>query len=260
MKNHLLRIITLVSLVVLLSACASNGISDNPGAKFKGQSEKHLFNEAEANLKNGGYRDAIDQLEALKALYPFGKHAQKVQLDLIYAYYQKPDLAQAVAAADRYLHLYPASKHADYAHYMRGIARFYESHSFLGDHLPVDYAQRNLQGLQQSFLDFKHVVQDYPHSPYAQNAHQRLIYVRNVMAQSILEKAHFYYKRQAYVAASNRAIQIIEHYQRTPAVKGALIILAKSYAELGLSKQAAEVAVVGHKNYPQEATFTKLKT
>lgn len=248
----------ILSMGLILTACASDQINENPGAKFKGQSEQHLFEQAQANIENGSYRDAIDQLEAMETLYPFGQHAQKVQLDLIYAYYQKPDLAETIAAANRYLHLYPTSQYAAYAHYMRGLARFYQSHSFLGDHLPVDYAQRNLKGLQQSFLDFKYVVQNHPHSRYARDAHQRLIYVRNVMAQSILEKAHFYYKRQAYVAASNRAIQVIEHYQRTPAVKGALIILAQSYDRLGLSEQAAEVAAVGQKNFPQETTFTHL--
>lgn len=257
MINRLLKVVITVVAICLLAACSSNQINENPGAKFKGQSEQHLFKAAQANLTNGGYRDAIDKLEALQALYPFGKHAQKVQLDLIYAYYQKPDFPQAIAAANRYLHLYPTGQYAAYAHYMRGLAHFYASHSFLGDHLPVDYAQRNLKGLQQSFLDFKYVVQNYPKSQYARDAQKRLIYVRNIMAQSILEKAHFYFKRQSYVASSNRAIQIIEHYQKTPAVKGALMILTQSYAQLGLKKQAQEVAIVGHKNFPDESTFTK---
>lgn len=259
MTNRLVRFLMIIGSVLLLAACAQdNQISDNPGAQFKGQSEQKLFKSAQLELKNGSYRDAIKKLQALQALYPFGKHAQLVQLDLVYAYYQKPDLAQTIAAASRYLHLYPTSQYAGYVYYMRGLAHFYQSHDFLSDHLPIDYAQRNLHGLQQSFLDLKHVVVHYPHSRYAHDAHQRLIYIRNLMAQSIVEKAQFYYKRQAYVAASNRAIQVIEHYQRTPAVKGALLILAQSYEYLGLNQQAQQVAQIGITNFPDDKTFKRL--
>lgn len=259
MINRLMRMLILLSSVVLLTACAQGDqISENPGAQFKGQSEQKLFKQAQLDVNNGSYRDAIKKLEALQALYPFGKHAKFVQLDLIYAYYQKPDLAQAIAAASRFLHLYPTSQYAGYAYYMRGLAHFYQSHDFLSDHLPIDYAQRNLHGLQQSFLDLKHVVKHYPHTRYAHDAHQRLIYIRNLMAQSLLEKANFYYKRQAYVAASNRSVQIIEHYQRTPAVKGALIVLAKSYEQLGLDQQTQQVARVGINNFPHDKTFKRL--
>ena len=37
------------------------------------------------------------------------------------------DHASAEAAADRYIHSYPASPHVDYAYYMRGLSNYYQN-------------------------------------------------------------------------------------------------------------------------------------
>ena len=69
-------------------------------------------------MLKGKYDSAVQHFETLDARYPFGTYAKKGQLDIIYSYYKQGDTASALAAADRYIHLYPTDKHIAYAYYL----------------------------------------------------------------------------------------------------------------------------------------------
>jgi outer membrane protein assembly factor BamD len=77
-----------------------------------------------------------------------------------------------------------------------------------------------------------------------------MIYIRNLLAQQQLEIAQFYFERQAYIAAANRASYVVQHFQGAPQVIPALALMVKSYRALGLSEQANEALRVLHYNYP----------
>jgi outer membrane protein assembly factor BamD len=91
----------------------------------------------------------------------------------------------------------------------------------------------------------------FPKSKYYQDAKQRMIYLRNVLAMHELQVAEFYMKRGAYLAAANRAKTVVESYQRTPAVPDALVILSKSYKIMGLNDLYADTLKVLKLNYPE---------
>jgi outer membrane protein assembly factor BamD len=77
-----------------------------------------------------------------------------------------------------------------------------------------------------------------------------MIYLRNLFASYELHIADYYFQRKAYVAAANRANEIIQRYQGAPEVKKALIIMIKSYRILGLEGLASESLAVFRLNYP----------
>jgi outer membrane protein assembly factor BamD len=56
-------------------------------------------------------------------------------------------------------------------------------------------------------------------------------------------------KRQAYLAAANRAKYVIEHYSGTPATKDALIVLSKAYEKMEYNDLVADVKKVIDLNY-----------
>ena len=60
----------------------------------------------------------------------------------------------------------------------------------------------------------------------------------------------FYFKHNAYIAAVNRASGVVQHYQGTPSVPGALAIMVKSDRELNLAKNANEALQVLQRNFP----------
>ena len=56
-----------------------------------------------------------------------------------------------------------------------------------------------------AFDDFQVLLQKYPSSRYAGDAWQRMVYIRNRLAEHELHVVDFYVRRGAYMAAAKRA-------------------------------------------------------
>jgi len=199
-----------------------------------------LYSEAAAELAAGNYARAIEYYEKLEARYPFGRYAMQSQLDVAYAHYKAGEPESAIAAADRFVKLYPRHPYVDYAYYLKGIVNYNRSVGFLDRYIPTDPSQRDPGSALDAFQDFAELVRLFPDSKYAPDAHQRMLFLRNNLAKNEIHVARYYMKRQAYVAAANRCQHVIEHYQRTSAVEDALEILIAAYKHLGKDKLAAD--------------------
>lgn len=246
MKNW--KCLSLLFLLPLLASCAS---TPTGSAAYQGKPAESIFLKGEKSLAKKHYKEAVADFEAFDALYPFDPRAEQTLLNLIYAYYKSNDFDSALGASDRYIRLYPMSPSVPYAYYMRGVVNMERNHSWIYNAFPVDPAKRDLTSLQQAFADLKRLVQDYPCSVYAADAHKRLLHIKSLFAKHELQIAQFYFLRHAYVAAANRANYIVQHLPGTPEVREALIIVVKSYRALGEIDCANEALGVLRLNYPQ---------
>ena len=95
----------------------------------------------------------------------------------------------------------------------------------------ADIAKRPPHEAEKSFQAFQTLVQQYPKSPYAADARQRMVYLRNRLADYQIAVARYYMKRGAYVGAANRARGVIEIYDGAPAADDALAILAECLSQ-----------------------------
>jgi outer membrane protein assembly factor BamD len=218
-----------------------------------------LYAKAQASLKKKNYDTAVKDFEALDGLYPFGKYAKRARLDVIYAYYMNGDDASTVVAAERYLHLQPRSKGADYANYMRGVASFSKGQSWLQKKFNVSPADRDSKRLYQAYDSFKTVVQDYPDSIYVKDSELRMAYIRNLIAEHSMRVARYYYSIKAYVAAADRASEIVSHLQEAKQVPDALAMLVESYRQLNLPERAEESYAILKANYPDSKAYRSLE-
>jgi outer membrane protein assembly factor BamD len=57
-------------------------------------------------------------------------------------------------------------------------------------------------------------------------------------------------RRDAYLAAANRAKYVIENYSRTPAMPEALVVMAKAYKIMGMTDLSEDALRVLELNYP----------
>jgi outer membrane protein assembly factor BamD len=80
-----------------------------------------------------------------------------------------------------------------------------------------------------------------------------MVYLRNTLANHELEVAQYYFSFKAYVAAANRASLVVRHYQGSPAVPEALVIMVKSYRGLHLAQNEADAMRVLEYNYPNSS-------
>lgn len=244
-KILLLSILTLM--IGFLAACKT--VTD-PSQAYKGETPQEIYQHGRSALQNKNFSEAVKRFEALDVQYPFGPETEQAQLYLMYAYYMKEEYALSSAAADRFIRLHPTNPHVDYAYYMKGLSDYYQNLGFIERSFKIDLSKRDLTQIQKAYNDFNLLITRFPNSKYAPAAHQYLIYLRNLMATHELQVAQYYYTRKAYVAAANRASDLVAHYQGAPAVVDGLVVMAKSYHKLGMTKLEQDTLTVLRYNYP----------
>jgi outer membrane protein assembly factor BamD len=201
-------------------------------------SPEQIFRDARQAIRAGNYGAAVQRYELLEARYPFSEQAKQGQLDLIYAYYKARAGESAVDQADQFLRENPAHPRVDYAHYIKGLVYFESGANWLENIFRADINKRPPQEARKSFQSFQTLLQQYPKSPYAADARQRMVYLRNRLADYEVSVARYYMKRGAYVGAANRARGVVESYDGAPAVADALEIMAKAYRKRGMNDLA----------------------
>ena len=251
------RILILAALSILIAGCggpSAGQVSDprDPTSQRDRQerSAEEMYENAQRAMDRGDYRTAAERLEDLQARYPFGPYSRQAQLDLIYAYFQAQEMGSAITAADRFMRLNPQDEQVVYASYMRGRANLDRGNDFLTRTFDIDRRTRDPNALREAYSDFQRVTEDFPDSEYAEDAEERMVILRQQLAFYEMYVADYYMRRGAYVAAANRAMNVIQNFQGTPAVRDALGVLAEAYGNLELDDLQADVARVIEMNYP----------
>jgi outer membrane protein assembly factor BamD len=209
-----------------------------------------LYDMAAQDLKSNNYKGAIEKLESLESHYPFTNAAKQGQLDLLFAYYKNKESESAIDQADQFIRENPTHPRVDYAYYIKGLVYFESGGGWLEDVFHADVAKRPPHESQKALQAFQVLLQQYPRSPYAADARQRAVFLRNRLADYELAVAQYYMKREAYVAAVNRARAVIENFDGSPAAIDALGIMAAGYRNLGIEPLATVADQVRQANAP----------
>lgn len=212
-------------------------------------SARQLYQKANGEMLGNRFADAIESYTLLESRYPFGRYAQQAQLELAFLYYRQSNMESAISSADRFIRLNPQHPHVDYAYYIKGLANFDKSKTFLNFILPRNPSDKDPAPLIAAFEIFKELIQKFPDSEYADDAKQRMIYLRNELAEHELTVADFYMRRGAYVAAANRAKYVMEKYQGAPSMPQAVYTLELAYRQLGINDLAYDTHKVYAANF-----------
>ena len=240
-----LGILGIFMLMLLISSCSSN--EEIPDERLI---EKELYDQAQSRLKNGSFSTAILSLEALESRFPFGRYAEQAQAELIYAYYMNSQFEASQSAAERFINLHPRHSHTGYAFYMKGLASFTDDSGLFSRYFQSDLAKREVVMAQTSFGELSEFISRYPDSKYVPHAKQRMIYLRNLLAEHEIYVADFYMKRGAYLAAIGRAKYVIENLPNTPQTPFALSILVEAYEILEYEELRKTSLEILNANYP----------
>jgi len=204
--------------------------------------------------RNGqNYRKAISIYEALQARFPFSDFAKQIQLELMYCYYKVDRPDEAVSAADQFMRENPTHARVDYALYIKALTYFERDPSFLERWFRRDLEGRPPRDGELAFSLLRRLVERYPASPYAEDAQQRLVYLKNRLAAYENSVARFYLERGVYVAALNRAKGAIEQYNGASSGRDSLDIMAEAYEGLGMTDLAADTRRVMQANFPNDS-------
>ena len=223
-----------------MSACAGRG--DRPRLAYEERPVEALYNTGYQRLESRRWADAIDYFQEVERQHPYSEWSRRAILMQIYAHYQNNNYAEAIAASDRFIQLFPGNPSAPYAFYMKALSNFEQITDVGRDQ---GYAQAALDGLRD-------VVRRYPGTSYATDASVKIDMVNDQLAGKEMAIGRYYQRAGQPLAALNRYKTVIDNqaYQRTSHTPEALYRLVEVNLMLGLKEEATRNgAVLGH-NYP----------
>ncbi len=238
----------------LLFVCAAAillavaGCNSNKAKKIA--TPEKLYEMAKKDLDRSDFGSAVKLYEQLESRFPFSNSARQGQLDLMYAYYKANQPESAEDQADQFIRENPTHPRVDYAYYIKGLVSFEGIPNFIERWFRADLNKRPPIDARKSFQAFQSLVQRYPNSEYAADARQRMVFLRDRLADYEVAVASYYLERGAYVGAINRCKYTLENYDGAPAVREALRIMVDSYQKLGMPDLSANAAKVLTENFP----------
>jgi outer membrane protein assembly factor BamD len=245
LTRNLMALATMLALA-LLAGCAGNEEFD------LASSIEEAYIDAQDAVAVGNYRKAISIFEQLQARFPFSDFATQIQLELAYAYYMEHRVEQAIDAADTFIRENPTHPRIDYAIYIKALAHFEREQGMLERLFRKDIDKRPPRDGELAFSLLSRLVERYPASPYAADAQQRMVYLKNRLAAYENVVARFYLERDAYVAALNRARTALELYHGANSGAESLQIMIEAYEGLGMTDLAESTRRVLQANFADD--------
>ncbi len=246
MKN---KVFMLTVLALMLAGCGKK--DEIKEVEVTRQSALEMYKDAKRVLDAEAWSLAVDRYKKLRSHYPFGHYTEQGTIELAYAQYKSYKMEEAVTTVERFIRNYPAHENLDYAYYLKGLIYFESDRGLIQKLRPDQMADRNQENVKNAFLAFKNFIERYPDSPYAPDARQRMIYLKNQLAYFELNVGKYYLRRGAPVAALNRAKFVIESFNNTPAVPDALALMIASYEMIDDADLAQQTRTLLQSNYPE---------
>ncbi len=238
----------------LISICAALLVS---GCLFKKDDTETtesgaqvFYDKARQALDNGDFNNAIRYYETLEARFPFSNQARQGQLDIIYAHFRNQEPESVIDAAEQFERENPTHPRVDYTLYMRGMALFSGEKGYFHRLFRVDLSKRPPKDARDAYSAFAELLRRFPDSIYAPDARQRMIFLRNRVAEHENHVARFYLDRGAYAAALSRANYTLQVYDGAPTTPQTMQIMVESYRKLGMYDLAQDAERVMKQNYP----------
>lgn len=215
----LMRTIALATVALLLLAGC--------GEK-KPLSADQYYNEAQERMREGAYPLAIDSYRELLDQHPFSEHTEEAELRIAEAHFHNGECPEAIAAFSDFQRRHPTSPYLALVGYMIG-----ECHE-----RQMQIPSRDQSASQSAHAFYQAVIQQYPNSPFADLAEQRLAHCRENLADHEYLVAEYYGEHGNQVAERTRLIDLVRRFNDTDRAADALYRLGDIYEEIGDEQKA----------------------
>jgi len=239
----LLAVVLLLA-AVSVTACAGRA---RDRVAYEERPVELLYSTGAARLDNRNWKDAVQYFDEVERQHPYSEWARRSILMQAFAHYQSNDYSDAIAAADRFITLYPANASTPYAYYLKALCYFEQ----------IADVQRDQAATEQARNALIEVTRRYPDTPYAADARVKLDMVNDQLAGKEMAVGRWYLRNGQPLAAAGRFKSVIDTYQTTSHTPEALYRLVEAYLTLGVVDEATRNgAVLGH-NYPGDRWYER---
>jgi outer membrane protein assembly factor BamD len=228
--------------VLALSAAGCASIDTRPGSAPGGSdrdAERQaaaLQQQARDALSDGRADEAVSILQRLEVLYPVEPPIVTARMETVYAHHLAGDPASAIAAAERFIRLYPDHANLDYIHYLRALAGFGRATEDLRSAAEMDGGEPVVRppSAEVALEYFGELLARFPNSRYAEDARKRVEHLRLQLAQIELNAAKRFLSDGEYANAGLRARALIDNYPDSGLTSEAVVVLNMAHRMLRL--------------------------
>jgi outer membrane protein assembly factor BamD len=245
--------IALLVTLVGAAGCSSVSLPSVPwfsSAPKADPSAEALFEEGNRAFNDKRYVRALDNYSKIRTDHPFTPLMTQVELKMADAYYLNQQYPEAINALKEFHSMHPNNENIPFVMLRLG-------QSYFDQFTATDRDQKNTE-IAKGY--FENVLTNYPKSPQAAEARDKLAKTLDYLAEHEFNIAHFYLKQEKYPAARDRFEEIVRKYRATPTAVKSLFYLGESYR---LDKNPARAALAYEallQHYPQSKFAAEART
>ena len=245
LKNKSTLLAALLAFCLLFGLCLDAGAQKKTSKKKKkatatedlsnsAEPDKELYTRALEDLKHSRYTEGRLALQTLINTYPDSEYLAKAKLAVADSYFKEggvSNLTQAISEYKDFRTFFPFLDEAAYAQMQIGMAHF----------KMMEKADRDNAQAQMAEDEFQTMLLNYPQSPLAADAAQRLREVQEILADGDFRVARYYYTKGDTRAAGARLIELTGRYPLYSQGDEALWMLGDIYMKTKLATKDEDV-------------------
>lgn len=233
----------LLVLCGLVAACNGSTAKIEPDVPIT-----KIYENAYYEFNKGHYSDAATEFQRAETQYPAHEFAADALVMAAYSYYMDDDFASSLLAADRFMRFHPGHPDVPYILYLRGMCYWRQ----------VSDVRREPGMSVYAMAQFQQLVDRFPNSPYAKNAKNKIIILKNYIAGKVMYAARNEMRNKNWTSAISHLQTVISDAQETVMTPEALYRLTECYTAIGLPEQSAGYAEMLRTNFPDNEWTKKL--
>ena len=238
------KLVLLSILTVVLAGCA--GTDDTVVADLP---LTDIYTKAYDEFNDKNYEEAAAEFLKAETQYPSSPWAADALVMAAYSQYLDDDFAGALLATDRFMRFHPGHADVPYVMYLRGMCYYRQVSDVRREPGMSAYALQQFQTLAKRF----------PNSPYAKNAQNKILILKNYIAGKVMYSARNDMKKENWASAINRLQSVVTDAQQTVMTAEAMYRLTECYTAIGLPEQANGYAQMLTLNFPDNEWTKKLQ-
>lgn len=227
----------------LLAGCAGDAVQDAPQVPIA-----DMYDAAYNQFERKNYDRAAKDFLSIESAYPANPWVPNALIMAAYSQYLDEDFADSILTTDNFLRFHPGHKDVPYILYLRGMCYYRQ----------VSDVRREPGMSVYALQQFQQLVSRFPHSPYTENATNKIHILKNYIAGKVMYSARNDMRQENWVSAITKLQSIITDAPETVMPPEAMYRLSQAYTAIGLPEQATGYEKMLKLNFPDSKWAQKL--
>lgn len=212
------------------------------------QALPEIYADGYQQLDKKNYADAAIEFQKAETQFPSSPWAADALIMAAYSQYMDDDFVGSLMTTDRFMRFHPGHADVAYVMYLRGMCYYRQ----------VSDVRREPGMSAYALQQFQTLVERFPRSPYAENAQNKIVILKNYIAGKIMYSARNDMAKQNWPSAISRLQSVVTGAQETVMTPEAMYRLTEAYTAIGLPEQADGYAEMLRLNFPDNEWTKKL--